>query len=146
MKVGDKVKMSHPGKRDGAVGTIVKLDVPLDSHSCNPCKCGAQINIEGEDWSIHKNFISPVMTTFRSCEFIESINIDVLGNKIESVFVPKPTSVFGGWARHQWLKRYFKKECSITSPGFWKVLIERHGKPKTLIEEDGVFRVKENEE
>ena len=146
MKVGDKVKMSHPGKRDGAVGTIVKLGVPLDSHSCNPCKRGAQINIEGEDWSIHKNFISPVMTTFRSCEFIESINIDVLGNKIESVFVPKPTSVFGGWARHQWLKRYFKKECSITSPGFWKVLIERHGKPKTLIEEDGVFRVKENEE
>ena len=131
MKIGDKVKMSHPGKRDGATGVIVKMDVSIGSHTCNPCKCGVQINIEGEDWTIHKNFISPAKTTFRSCKFIEATNIDVLGNKIESVFVPKPASVFGGWARHQWLKCYFKKECSIVSPGFWKVLIERHGKPKT---------------
>ena len=75
------------------------------------------------------------------CEFIEVENFDALGNKIRSIFVPRPTSWIGGWARHQWLKKYFGQKCSIASPEFWKVLIERHGQPKTLIEESGTFRV-----
>ncbi len=79
------------------------------------------------------------------CEFIEVENTDALGSAITSIFVPRPTSFFGGWARHQWLKKYFGQECSIASPDFWKVLVERHGLPKTLIEENGVFRVEEVE-
>jgi hypothetical protein len=70
----------------------------------------------------------------RKCEFIRT------NNEVGSIFVPSPTSFFGGWARHQWLKSYFKKECSIASDALWQILIERHGPPKILIEEDGVFR------
>jgi hypothetical protein len=77
----------------------------------------------------------------KSCEFIEVINVDAVGNHIRSIFVPRPTSYFGGWARHQWLKKYFSQKCSIASPKFWEVLVERHGKPKKLIEESGTFRV-----
>ena len=79
--------------------------------------------------------------TSRSCEFIEVEETDSSGHKSFLVFVPRPTSFLGGWARHLWLKNYFKQECSIASPEFWSVLIERHGKPKTLIEENGSFRV-----
>ena len=141
MKVGDRVIMSHPGKRNGEIGTIKELYIPLASHSCDPCKCGVHLDINGESWKIHRNFVEPVNVTCRSCEFIEVENIDALGNTITSIFVPRPTSFFGGWARHQWLKRHFSQKCSIASPEFWKVLIERHGDPKVLIEEDGKFRV-----
>ena len=79
----------------------------------------------------------------KECEFIEVHNADALGDSTRSIFVPRPKSYFGGWARHQWLKKYFGQECSIASPDFWKVLIERHGKPKKLIEESGTFRVEE---
>tara|TARA_R110000823_G_scaffold42102_5_gene110515 strand:+ start:751 stop:1005 length:255 start_codon:yes stop_codon:yes gene_type:complete len=82
----------------------------------------------------------------RQCEFLEFYSTTALGERHRYVFVPSPTSFFGGWARHQWLKKYFKKECSIAGTDAWKALIERHGQPKILIEEDGVFRVKENEE
>jgi len=81
----------------------------------------------------------------RSCEFIEAHNVDVLGNEIKSIWVPRPTSWLGGWARHQWLKKYFGQECSIASPEWWQVLTDRHGSPKTLIEEDGVYRVESEE-
>ena len=77
----------------------------------------------------------------RSCKFIEVKNTDALGKSTRSIFVPRPTSYFGGWARHQWLKKYFEQECSIASPDFWKVLVERHGPPWVLIEEAGEFRV-----
>ena len=79
----------------------------------------------------------------KSCEFIETRNTDALGNEIKSIFVPRPTSYFAGWARHQWLKKYFGQKCSIASPEFWNVLVERHGSPKKLIEEDSVFRIEE---
>jgi len=81
----------------------------------------------------------------RSCEFIEAHNVDALGNKIKSIWVPRPTSWLGGWARHQWLKKHFGQECSIASPEWWKVLTDRHGPPKVLIEEDGVYRVESKE-
>ena len=55
----------------------------------------------------------------RECEFIRT------NNEVGSIFVPSPTSFFGGWARHQWLKSYFKKECSIASDALWQILIER---------------------
>ena len=145
MKVGDKVIMSHPGKRDGEIGIIRAIDIPIDSHKhnnvCDPCRCGIHLDINGESWKIHKNFVEPINVTCRSCEFIKVENTDALGNKIRSIFVPRPTSWLGGWARHQWLKSYFKQECSIASPEFWNTLIERHGEPSILIEEDGKFRV-----
>ena len=82
----------------------------------------------------------------KSCKFIETKSTDALGNAIRSIFVPRPTSYFSGWARHQWLKKYFGQECSIASPEFWKVLIERHGPPSVLIEEDGEFRIESEDE
>lgn len=82
----------------------------------------------------------------RSSEFIEVENTDALGNTIRSIFVPRPTSYLGGWARHLWLKRHFGQKCSIASPDFWKVLVERHGQPSVLIEEEGVFRIVRGEE
>ena len=138
--------MSHPGKRHGEVGTVTAVSIALPSHTCDPCECGVQLDLDGEIWKVHKNFVESVEVNQRSCEFIEVKNVDALGNEIESVFVPRPTSFFGGWARHQWLKSYFKRECSIVNPEFWEVLIERHGRPKTLIEESGEFWVKENKE
>lgn len=80
-------------------------------------------------------------TTRRECEFIEVNNTDAVGRHIRSIWVPRPTSFFGGWARHQWLKGYFKQECAIASPELWAVLIERHGVPKLIVEEGGVWRV-----
>ena len=62
------------------------------------------------------------------------------------IFVDRPTSFFTGMARHQWLKGYFGKECSVASPDWWEMLTARHGKPKLLVEEDGQFRIEEIEE
>ena len=79
----------------------------------------------------------------KSCEFIETVNSDGLGNEVKSIFVPRPKGWLVGWARHQWLKGYFKQECKIAAPEFWSILIERYGRPKMLIEEDNVFRIEE---
>lgn len=144
MQVGDRVRMSHPGKRDGEIGIVVALDIALDSHSCDPCKCGVHLDIDGESWKIHKNFVELVNVTCRSCEFIEVNNTDAVGRRVKSIWVPRPTSFFGGWARHQWLKGYFKQECAIASPDTWAVLVERHGQPKILIEENENFRIEES--
>jgi|GEM_PF-3025185 len=146
MKVGDRAIMSHPGKRDGEIGVIKEIDVPIKSHPHDNCRCGIRLEIGNELWLIHRNWVKPLDKGWKGCEFIEVENTDSLGNKIRSIFVPRPSSFFGGWARHQWLKSYFKQECSIASPEFWKVLIERHGKPKMLIEENGEFREEESEE
>ena len=141
MKVGDRVKMSHPGKRNGEIGVVTELNVPINSHTCEACQCGVRLDIGDESWLVHKNWVAVVGSSRKTCEFIEVENADTLGNKIRSIFVPRPTSWLGGWARHQWLKSYFKQECSIASPEFWNVLVERHGEPKVLIEENGKFRI-----
>ena len=121
MKAGTKVKMSHPGKRDGEVGVITEVGVPIGSHHCNPCECGVRLEIEGESWLVHRNFVEPIeVPRVKKCSFIEVHNVTATGDPHHSVFVPRPTSFFGGWARHQWLKSYFKKECSIASPDFWE--------------------------
>jgi hypothetical protein len=80
----------------------------------------------------------------KECEFIEVFNKTAIGKPHRSIFVPSPESFFGGWARHQWLKSYFKQECSIASSALWQTLIERHGSPKILIEQDGVFTIMES--
>ena len=150
MKVGDRVRMSHPGKRNGEIGTIRELDIPLDSHKynnvCDPCQCGIHLDINGESWKINKTFVEPVNITCRSCEFVEVHRNPEEAGLTRSIYVPRPSSFFGGWARHRWLKDYFGQECSIASPEFWKALIERHGDPKILVEEGGKFRVVSNSE
>ena len=147
MKVGDKVIMSHPGKRDGEIGIIRAIDIPIDSHKynnvCDPCRCGIHLDINGESWKIHKNFVEPINVTCRSCEFIEVHRNPGEPGLTRSIYVPRPSSFFGGWARHSWLKDYFGQECSIASPDFWNTLIERHGEPSILIEEDGEFRIED---
>ena len=60
-------------------------------------------------------------------------------DEIGSIFVPRPDSWIGGWARHEWLKKHFGRECSIASPALWLQLYQRHPIMR-LIEEDGVFR------
>jgi hypothetical protein len=81
----------------------------------------------------------------RKCKFIRSTNAyEYTGDKIHSIFVPPPTSVFGGWARHQWLKGYFGKECAVVGKEMWGMLLERY-EVKVLIEDDGRFW-EENEE
>ena len=75
----------------------------------------------------------------KQCQFI------ITNNEVGSIFVPQPTSFFGGWARHQWLKGYFGKECSIAGKELWNILTYRY-KVMVLIEENGVFREEENEE
>ena len=73
----------------------------------------------------------------KACKFIL--------NEAGHVFVPRPTSVFSGMARHRWLKTHFGREvvCTIASPNAWDKLVERCGSPKTLIEENGEYRVEE---
>ena len=80
----------------------------------------------------------------KECEFIEVLNKTATGKPHRSIFVPSPTNFFGGWARHQWLKSYFKQECSIASAALWQILIERHGRPKILVEQDGDFMIMES--
>tara|TARA_R100000030_G_scaffold21154_2_gene15208 strand:- start:393 stop:647 length:255 start_codon:yes stop_codon:yes gene_type:complete len=82
----------------------------------------------------------------KQCKFIETHNTTATGEPIRSIFVPRPTSWANGFARHQWLKKYFQQECAIASPDWWEFLIARHGKPKLLVEEDGQFRIEEIEE
>ena len=145
MKVGTKVKLSHPGKRNGEIGVVTEVNVPITSHAlCDPCTCGVRLEIDGEPWLVHRNFVEAVETSHhRKCLFVEVHGTTCVGDHIRSIFVPRPTSFFGGWARHQWLKSYFKQECSIASPEFWETLIKRHGTPKVLIEEAGKFRIEE---
>ena len=147
MKVGDEVRVSLLGKDETKIGKIVKLHVPIKSHKdCDPCDCGVTADIDGESWTVHRNFVEPVTTTRRTCMFIEVNNTNAVGTKIKSIFVPRPTSWLGGWARHQWLKEHFKQECTIASPDFWKLLVERHGDPKILVEKwNGDFYIMEGE-
>lgn len=48
----------------------------------------------------------------RSCQFIRAEG---------RIWVPRPSSWLGGWARHSWLKRYFGESSplSIASPEQW---------------------------
>ena len=71
----------------------------------------------------------------RQVEFIEALG---------RVWVPRPTSWLGGWARHSWLKRHFGEgKVSIASPKYWTQLKGAYGS-KILSEEDGVYKVKDN--
>jgi len=58
------------------------------------------------------------------------------------VWVPRPTSWLGGWARHGWLKKHFGEgRVTIASPSTWKELKVVFGS-KILSEENGVYKVR----
>jgi len=66
---------------------------------------------------------------------------DQTGEKTECVYVPPPTGFMMGLARHQWLKSYFKCECSIASRDYWDLLCKEHKEGvMVLVEDKGKFR------
>lgn len=82
MKVGDKVKILHPGKRNGEIGVVLDLNVPLSPCNNENSELGVRLDLNGEDWLVHSSFVESLTDVKRSCQFIESENIDALGNNI----------------------------------------------------------------
>ena len=68
----------------------------------------------------------------KSCKFIHSDK--------NTIFVQRPGSWLGGWARSNWLKRYFKQNVLITGGDEWAWLREQYG-VKLLLEENGKYEV-----
>ena len=61
----------------------------------------------------------------------------------EVIFLPRPSGVFMGMARHQWFEKLTGRKPSIASPDFWEYLICRHTL-RTLAEyEDGTWEILE---
>lgn len=59
------------------------------------------------------------------------------------VFLPRPSGVFVGMARHQWFERLTGCKPSIASPDYWEYLVCKHVL-KTLAEyEDGTWEILE---
>ena len=56
------------------------------------------------------------------------------------IWVPRPSSWLGGWARHSWLKRHFGKDSplSIACPETWHRLASENA-VKVLTEEKNTF-------
>ena len=54
----------------------------------------------------------------KKCEYI----IDDSG----VAYVPRPTSVGAGQARHLWLKKHLGVETRIASPSMWKALCKKY--------------------
>ena len=47
-------------------------------------------------------------------------------NDLGVAYVPRPTSVFGGHARHIWLRQQLDADVHIASPSMWKMLCETY--------------------
>ncbi len=56
----------------------------------------------------------------RACEYIQLED--------GRIFVPRPTSVFGGMARRVWLQERFGNDAviEIASPDYWERLVDKH--------------------
>jgi hypothetical protein len=52
------------------------------------------------------------------------------------LFLPRPTSVFAGQARHIWFKKLTGACPSIASPDYWNLLLEKGSCLKCLVEYD----------
>ena len=68
----------------------------------------------------------------KSCKFIHTDK--------NTIFVKRPSSWLGGWARSHWLNRYFKQGTLITGNDEWEWLREQYG-IKLLLEENGKYEV-----
>jgi hypothetical protein len=85
-------------------------------------------------WSrIVPNEVTPIVR-MKQCQFIRT------NNEVGSIFVPMPNS----WERHQWLKGYFGKECSVVGRVLWSLLTYEY-EVMVLIEENGIFREEKKE-
>ena len=77
-----------------------------------------------------------------SCLFIREKPQQNLPSE-QVVYVPPPSSVFGGWARQLWLQRYFSGQIQILSQINWdqkkaNVQFQLY----RLTEEDGLYHEK----
>ena len=60
-----------------------------------------------------------------------------------SCFLPRPSGVFTGLARHQWFEKLVGKKPSIASPDFWDILWAQYGIKKLVEYEDGTWEILE---
>ena len=60
-------------------------------------------------------------------------------------YLARPTSVFGGMARHAWVEKLIKAHPAIASPNYWSSLVEQHG-VKYLVEyDDDTWEILDND-
>ena len=52
----------------------------------------------------------------------------IMAEHEDCLYVPRPTSWMGGWARHLILKRHVPRKVLIASPSFW----EKIHRPETV--------------
>ena len=69
----------------------------------------------------------------KNCEFVETPK--------GTLYLPRPTSWIGGWARHMWFSHCMNKKPAIASPELYKELSERYGECQLIEYETGVIRV-----
>lgn len=83
----------------------------------------------------------------KSCEFIRVSNpYEPHQLETQCVWVQRPTSWLGGWARHDWLKKHFgKRGLFIASPEGWKNLC-KNNEVMVLVEENGLYVEKKKDE
>lgn len=60
-----------------------------------------------------------------------------------SFFLPRPSGMFKGMARHQWFERLVGQKPSIASPDTWDVLWAQYGLKKLVEYEDGTWEILE---
>ena len=69
----------------------------------------------------------------KSCDFVET--------KSGKLYLPRPSTWLGGWARHMWFERCVGKKPSIASPDLHDELKERFGECELVEYEDGIISV-----
>lgn len=77
------------------------------------------------------------MEVSKSCEFVET--------PTGSLYLNRPSSWLGGWARHVWFERCLGKKPSVASPDLYEELISRYGECQLIEYKMGLIRVIEPE-
>tara|TARA_B100001250_G_scaffold356660_1_gene331882 strand:+ start:53 stop:304 length:252 start_codon:yes stop_codon:yes gene_type:complete len=73
------------------------------------------------------------MQVKRKCEFVETPS--------GQLYLPRPSSWIGGWARHLWFQHCLDQKPSIASPDLYEELSTRYGECQLIEYEMGVIRV-----
>ena len=74
----------------------------------------------------------------KACEFVET--------PTGHLYLSRPQSWLGGWARHLWFEHCTNKKPSIASPSLYKELSERYGECRLVEYKMGMIRIIEPEE
>ena len=69
----------------------------------------------------------------RKCDFVETPSGDL--------YLPRPSSWLGGWARHMWFEHCIGKKPAIASPDLYEELSGRYGECHLVEYKAGVVRV-----